>query len=299
MYKQPCQPERVGASAARNYQPHSGSTGEPPADMWSLNRPELPSTPRYEGAFRAAYDRLAVAATHLEQSRLTARSLLAELVDQPPPRRRLLLANSNRFRSWGLVEQILVETANGWFEQPGRAIEWAELALLIVDQLYPLHGERMVSDLAGRVWAHLATAHLSAGNLDDARFGFEQAKSKLAMGTGDPFEEAQLLELRVAYSLATGALTLALEQLAEIERISIHIEEPAMAYRALLNQAELLALPSHRTSTPTPYAPASAASSGSSAPRRTSSTAASHRSPIPCIYRYLRRFVTKSVSRKG
>ncbi len=240
MYKQPSYPRRTGTHPPVEVQPTEVGSGLAPASSWPSGSKESASTPRYEGAFRAVYERLALAATHLEQSRLAARSLFDELAQQPQPRRTLLLANSDRFRSWGLVEQVLAEANRTWQSQPERALEWAQLALLIVEKLYPVHGERMVNDLAGRAWAQVAMAHLSTNNLSAARNAFEQAGTKLEAGTGDPFEEAKLLDLRVTLSIAEGKLALALEQLARIEQIANLIEEPALASRSLARQARLL-----------------------------------------------------------
>ena len=240
MYKQPSYPRRTGTQPPVEVQPKEAGNGPVPVSSWPSRPKDPTSTLRYEGAFRAAYDRLARAATQLERSRLAARALFDELAGQPQSRRKLLLANSDRFRSWGLVEQVLTEASLTWSGQPPRALEWAQLALLITDQLYTLHGERMVNDLAGRAWAHVGMAYLSADDLSAAKHAFEQADAKLETGTGDPFEEAQLLDLRVTHSIAKGDPALALEQLARIEQIANLIEEPALASRSLARQARLL-----------------------------------------------------------
>jgi len=244
LYEQPRHPRQAstvpksdvtdfGADAlASRASPHAVESG-------ALKKQQPGPASSYDGAFRAAYDRLAAAAGHLEHSRLTAASLLAELWGNPRARRALLLHNSSRFRSWGLAEQVLTRASETWGEEADQAIELAELALDIVDQLYGLHGAPVVDDLAGRAWSHWAMAHLSAGHPNRAQSGFERAWERIEAGTGDPFEQAQLLDLQVAHSLATDNLPLALEQLNRIESALSRIEEPLMTCRTLLRKADL------------------------------------------------------------
>jgi tetratricopeptide (TPR) repeat protein len=200
----------------------------------------------YASAFRNAYERLETAASELSRTRQSARGLSDELLAQPRARRDLLLGNSRRFASWGLVEQLLEQARSQWGSDPERAAELCRLALEVIDQLGAEHGRCLVNDLAARAWSYLATALRDAGDAPAIEEAFQQASHLLHQGTGDPFELAEWLDLYAAHDAENGRIDRAIERLNRMVGLFQRVEDRYLAARALFHQAHLAFEQGHR-----------------------------------------------------
>lgn len=168
------------------------------ADLRPADLP-APDEQAYDGAFARVFRRLSDAAGALEREHASAPALLAELLAAPPGRRRLLILNRRRFRSWAVAEQLLQTARAAWFQDPAGAEERARLALQIAQTLDPSHGrEAVVSDLTARAWCFIANARRIGSDLRAADQAFREAERFQARGTGDPLERARLLDLKAS-----------------------------------------------------------------------------------------------------
>ena len=166
--------------------------------------PALARSERLAESWRASFAR----------ERAAAPGLLAELLSHPAPRRRLLLGNSRRFRTWCLCE-LLVE---GCRSTGPEVEEWTRLALHLAGLLDPaVYGRERIEDLTARAWSHLGDLRRRRGDLAAAARAFETAAGHLRSGTGEPLERALFLDLKAA---------LRLDQSREAERL-----EPRQAER--------------------------------------------------------------------
>jgi len=160
----------------------------------------IPWSPR---AYGAMLDRLvetsALVGAPLSRQQVEAPILLAELLLQPGERRRLLLRNSKRFRSWPLAELLLDRSREEAFEDPAQAESLARLGLEIVTHLPEEdHDARLVADLQARGLAYLANALRMRSDLVGAEEEMSRAQEALERGTRDPIEEARMLELKAS-----------------------------------------------------------------------------------------------------
>src|SRR3982750_984967 len=101
----------------------------------------VPLYPRREDDYGPALDR-AFEAFHLRQATLDverseAPALLSRLLDLTPERQRLLLSNSRRFPTWGLLELLIDRGREETFTDPEHAEEILRLALDIAGRLPP------------------------------------------------------------------------------------------------------------------------------------------------------------------
>lgn len=157
-----------------------------------------------EGAYgdvtRRVAERLREAGLEIERERRAAPARWAELIKHPPQRRALMVANAERFQSFGLAEYLLVSCRRDWGEDPGRAEELAELALAVIHQLdRRLHGTALLNDLKAEAWAYIANCRRIRSDLQSVSEAFDIAEDYHSRGTGDPAEEAALLDLKASY----------------------------------------------------------------------------------------------------
>ena len=219
--------------------------GEAPARLVRL--PETPGSPAdaqpedYRQAFERAYETLGRAARKLQATRSAAPRLYRELLGRPAEQRRLLIRNGRRFANWGLAELLLGEAQRCWAEDPASAEEAARLACEILArpaaerELRPFQ-----QDLGARAESLVAHAHLLRGELSDAAEALAGARAHLRQGSGDPLEEAHLLEVEARLERARRcpqAAVLALRQAVVAYR---RAGERVAAARALLLAASVV-----------------------------------------------------------
>lgn len=141
-------------------------------------------------------ERLAEYTVKLENDRAAAPGLVAELLDQPRSRRRLLIENSARYNLWAVADRALDESLREVANDPERSLELAELGLDVAQRLDPEEtGQHIVCDIQGRAWATLGNARRVLSDLRGADAAFHEAECALAEGTGDPLEEARYYSL--------------------------------------------------------------------------------------------------------
>jgi tetratricopeptide (TPR) repeat protein len=154
-----------------------------------------------DDAYDAVLDRVleTVAATEevFAAQRLQARGLLAELMQVPAERQHLLVTNSQRFRTRGLCDLLVEESYETGFQDPGRAVDLARLAVLVADRLTPdaCGGEDAHESLRARVWAQLGNAHRIHSNLAEAEAALAVAEELLSAGRIGLSDRAQVLGL--------------------------------------------------------------------------------------------------------
>lgn len=157
-------------------------------------RPDHGADGRFDQIFaRAARAALGLGAM-IDEERKTAPALVAELGRHPFERQLLLVANSRRFRTYGLAEALCAAAFGSGFRDPRRAIEQARVALEISDRLpASRYGERLVNDLRARSWGTLGNAQRIGSRLPAAEKSIGRGLELAERGTGDPSERARLL----------------------------------------------------------------------------------------------------------
>lgn len=136
----------------------------------------------------------------LQVDRAGAHQLVARLLRHAPERRRLLVRERERYRTYSVADALVDACRATGSEDPAGAEELAELALWILDRLervrYP---EDMLNDLRARAWAAIGDCRRIGCDLASVSRAFELAEGFLERGTGDPVDAASFLDLRVSY----------------------------------------------------------------------------------------------------
>jgi tetratricopeptide (TPR) repeat protein len=153
----------------------------------------------YGPAIAAAERRVLVHAQSLAAERAEAAARLAELMEQPPERREMLIRHQRRFQTWGFLERLLEHTRERCQVEPLAAESLARLALSLADALdTTYYGAAQIEDLRARAWGFLGNARRIQFEPRGAEEAFAAALTHLRQGTGDVLERALLFELRAS-----------------------------------------------------------------------------------------------------
>ncbi len=169
------------------------------AELW----PPGGAAPTPEDAFGRAFAGVAETIRQREASlvsdRALAVSLEEELLRHPPGRQRLLALNSRRYHNWYLCESLLKRSFESGFDSPRRALDLAEVGLLLATRLSPeRYGAALVHDLQARAWALFGNGKRLNGDPRAADEAFRESRFHLEQGSSDPLEEATVSTLEAS-----------------------------------------------------------------------------------------------------
>lgn len=176
---------------------------------------------------------------------------LNDLLVQPPVRRRLLVANSRRFQTLGLVATLLETVPPFWSRSPGDALERSELALAALKHLpRDRYRNRVINDFFARAWAYLGNSRRIVSDLHGADRAFSKARRFLEQGSGDPLDVARVFDLESSlrrdqrqFSEARVLLDMVLEiaRAAELDELEAKsLVSLALLYREMRDPLEAL-----------------------------------------------------------
>jgi hypothetical protein len=194
----------------------------------------------YSPAFAAARRELGRHQISFAIEREEAPALLRELAAHRFDRQWLLVTQNPRFHTWSVCE-LLLDASHEWgFEEPGRALDFAELGAAVAAHLSPAtYGAARVSDLAARAWATLANAERIRSDFRSAETGFARAEQLLKEGTGDPLEKARVLLLKASLKGNQGRSREAFRLLDRVAHIARLAGDPHLAGKAQITQGFL------------------------------------------------------------
>jgi tetratricopeptide (TPR) repeat protein len=149
----------------------------------------------------------------LQQERVDAPTLLGELFNVQPDKRKLLLGNSQRFHTWGVYELLL---ARSW-QIRGARRESEELTWLAIELAPQLdtayYTPELIEDLLCRAWSYIANLRRLTADFRGAEEAFGRAYIHLKNGTHESLERAILLDLKASLRLDQRRLSEAIRLL--------------------------------------------------------------------------------------
>jgi tetratricopeptide (TPR) repeat protein len=182
----------------RQHAPRLSGLG--PTTALSFSGPRNGSAPiDYGPAIQRSEQTYLERARNLQQERMEAPGLLAELVAHRPEKRKLVLANSKRFQTWGLYELLLDRS---WDVRGTSRAESEELARLAI-QLAPnldasYYNRELIEDLQARAWSYIANLRRIASDMAGSEEAFQISYTYLKKGTREPLERAVYLDLKAS-----------------------------------------------------------------------------------------------------
>jgi tetratricopeptide (TPR) repeat protein len=128
-----------------------------------------------------------------------APGLFQELTGRTAEQREMLLRNSRRFRTWGLLELLIGRSLETSIQDPRRGEELGRLALRVAGLAdADRYGAERLHDMRARAWAHIGNALRIQSDLQGADAAFQRGREHLELGTGDLFELALFLDLEAS-----------------------------------------------------------------------------------------------------
>jgi tetratricopeptide (TPR) repeat protein len=199
----------------------------------SLGRGQ-PAAPREVSVLEMALARIA-------GERREAAGLLDELLANPVAERRHRVRDDHRYQTLGLCELVVQRGLEEGFGVPRRALDMAELGIEVACHLDPAYyGEAIINDLLARAWAYLGNARRVNSDLTGAEQALTRAEALLHLGSGDPLEEARVLDFQASLLSDRGHEEEALACQERVVEICRELNEPHRIGRALIKQGLML-----------------------------------------------------------
>ena len=154
--------------------------------------------PDYGPAFRGLALSLRDHAAEMARQRRQLPGLRERLRGLSPDDRHILLHADPAFHNWALGEELIEESRKSLGSDLAQARELADCAAIVTGALEAGNGfgDALINDLRARAWGARGEVLRHLADLRGAGEAFATAESYLAEGTGDPLEEAGMLELR-------------------------------------------------------------------------------------------------------
>jgi tetratricopeptide (TPR) repeat protein len=170
-----------------------------------------------------------------------APELWERLAERPYAEQLRTVEEDEGLHIWGLCQLLLKKSREAVFDDPGKAVELANLALRIVRHLGTAYDPNWVVDLRARCFAYLGNARRVLGELRSADDAFVKAERCLARGSSGNLEiHAEILDLKTSLRRAQRSLGEALELADRALNLYGEISDTKGAQNMLLQKAKIL-----------------------------------------------------------
>jgi tetratricopeptide (TPR) repeat protein len=170
-------------------------------------------------------------------------ALWLELAALAPPQR-LLALQKRRYRSPALAVWLTCLSRDQAPADPALALELAELALAVVDQLSlrSVLAQDLLSHLRATALAHVGNARRCLGLFPASLRAFLEAETAMAQAIPDPLQAADFHSLRSSLLKDLGRFEEAAQDLREAYRLAQDVAEPHSLGRICLKLGDLVGL---------------------------------------------------------
>ena len=170
-----------------------------------------------------------------------ASELFAKLRDLPFDEQLSLVVDDEAFQIWGVCQLLLKESLEAAFEDPGRAINFAELGVKVAQTLGDAYDPYWVLDLRARAYAYLGNAQRVLGELRSAETAFREAEALLARSmTGNELVRAEVIYLKASLRRAQRRLGESMEMVMQALTIYREHDDPQGVGNTLLKRSRIL-----------------------------------------------------------
>ena len=162
----------------------------------------------------------------------------ARLSPLSPGQRLSLLRNDPAMHHWGLLRHSLDACKQAAKMNPVDAVDIAHFAVAVVETLdIACYGRRNLSDFRARALTALANAKRTAADFRGAEAAFQAAWNNVAQGTGDPYEEANVLCHEALLRRDLGEFEGAVAMLDNAFKLYRQVGDTHLCGRVLIQQA--------------------------------------------------------------
>jgi tetratricopeptide (TPR) repeat protein len=172
---------------------------------------------------------------------LQAPELVARLAGLPFDEQLALVADDESLHTWGVCQLLLQKSREAAFEDPARAVNFAELGLKVALNLDDAYDPHWVLDLRAKACAHVGNARRVFGELRSADTAFRDAHEYLDRSmTGNDRARAEVLNLESSLRREQRRFGEALGLLDESINLYEELDDRPRQGRSLINKAKVL-----------------------------------------------------------
>lgn len=171
-----------------------------------------------------------------------APELWARLAERPYGDQLREIEEDEELHAWGLCQLLLRRSREATFNDPGKAVELANLALRVVRHLGVAYDPGWVMDLRARCFAYLGNARRVLGELRSAEDAFLKAETCLARSTtGNAEIRAEVLDLKSSLRRAQRRLDEALALVDDALSLYRELQDHHGVAKLILARVQILA----------------------------------------------------------
>jgi tetratricopeptide (TPR) repeat protein len=152
-----------------------------------------------------------------------------------------LIADDPSFQTWALCQFLLRQSVEARFDNPGAAVNFAELAVNIALNLGDAYDPNWVLDLRARAYAYLGSARRVLGEFRSSETAFRRAEAlALRSMTGNSLVWAEILDLKSSLRREQRRVSEAIELLDQAVSVYRENHESHGLAAALVKKAKIL-----------------------------------------------------------
>jgi tetratricopeptide (TPR) repeat protein len=233
--------ERLPSQEARRIVSHLLSGCTPCVDLVRAAICPGDEEPDYTALLRRLELAYVVAQNDVQVERRIADELWPNLQNQSPERRLFVIKNIDGYCTWGMYERVVEQTKSIVRSDPLQAADLAHLALAITESLdADAYGRERICDFQACAYTALGNAKRIVGDFEGAKAALQAAKELLERGTGDPYENAQLIAIESSMKADLGDLEDATDILDQGIKHARSVKDRQLEGRLLLKQSSFI-----------------------------------------------------------
>jgi tetratricopeptide (TPR) repeat protein len=204
--------------------------------------PDLGDEPDYSAVLRRLELGLVLGINDVEVERDRAQAFWDGHLAALDPGRRLMALRSNPdLQTWGIFDLLLGEAKRITQERPVDAVDLAYAALTVTDHLDPQgYGPERIQDYRAGAWAALANAKRLAGDFPGAGEALRNATDRVEQGTGDPYENINVLSMTASLLTDLGDFEKAADLLQRALALARLVRDRPLEGRLRIKQSGLI-----------------------------------------------------------
>lgn len=216
-------------------------SGSDPGDEPAGPPREAAETAAESAEWEALFARLDERVLAVLREKEEAPGIVDEILAQPAEAGQDLIYSAPRFQTFAVCDLLIDKTLEAGFRNPMRSLQLARLGVVAADRLDArVYGRPVVQDLRARAWAHLGNARRIGSDFAGAERALAFAAELAETGSGDPLEEARVLDFEASLLSDLGRHGEAIGRIDQVIEIYDEVHDLHRKGRALLSKGFFL-----------------------------------------------------------
>ena len=195
----------------------------------------------YTGLIRRLDLSAIVARGEIDSEKRHAERVWARIRELPQERRLFIVKNNPECQTWGVLMAALEDMKVRISNDPLGALDLADLAVIISEALdEKRYGEPLVADFRAGAYTSLGNTKRILGDFHGAEVALRRSTELLRMGTGDPYENANLISIYCSLRADLGYLEDATETLNQALRHARRVKDRHLIAKLTFQQSSYI-----------------------------------------------------------